>query len=112
MIRMSRAGRKALMFKALMAHDRKYKGGALTTAQLAHMAGLMSSSNVVAMLREMEKFGRVREVQIEPTYQCGYTVRAWTIVREEQMPLSDEYIVINGVKWNKRTGAEVQNVSV
>jgi len=107
MTRMSRAGRKSMMFKALMAHDRKHPTGALTTAQLARFAGLKSGTNVVMMLKEMEKFGRVEEVAIEPKYGCGYCVRAWKLVHEEQMTLPDEYIVINGVKWNKRTGVEI-----
>lgn len=99
MVKMSRAGRKALMFKAIMAHDRKHPGGCLTTAQMAHAAGLKSGSNVVKMLKEMEKFERVREVQIEPKYDCGYKVRAWQLVKLEQVALPERTIVINGVSW-------------
>ena len=112
MIRMSRAGRKALMLGALQKHDRRYKGGCLTTAQLAHSAGLMSSTNVVNMLLELVADDKVREVQIEPTYGAGYTVRAWQIAQLKQMPLPDEYIVINGMKLNKSTGEVVQNVAI
>ena len=103
MVRMSRAGRKAMMFKALLAHDRKHRGGALTTAQLAHAAGLKSSTNVVNMLKEQEAFGRIKEVHIQPTYDCGYTVRAWAIADHEQLPLPDRFIVINGIRWNLNT---------
>lgn len=98
MIRMSRAGRKALMLGALQKHDRRYKGGCLTTAQLAHNAGLMSSTNVVNMLRELVAEDKIREVQTEPTYGAGYTVRAWQMVTWKQMSLPDRYILINGEK--------------
>lgn len=99
MIRMSRAGRKDLMLRALAAYNRKHKGGCLKTADLAHAAGLMSSSNVVKMLRELEQDGKVTEVSIEPYYNCGYTVRAWQLAQYKQMELPERYIVINGEKW-------------
>lgn len=103
MVRMSRAGRKALMFKAIMAHDRKHPNGCLTTSQMAHAAGLKSGSNVVKMLREMEAFERIRETFIEPKYGCGYTVRAWQLVHFEQMHLPPRTITINGVSWSRES---------
>jgi hypothetical protein len=103
MIRMSRAGRKALMLAALCRHDKRYPKGCMTTAKLAHAAGLMSSTEVVKMLREMASTDIVREVQIEPSYQCGYTVRAWQLVRWEQSSLPNDHIVINGTKYNRET---------
>lgn len=109
MLKMSRVGRKALMFKAIMAHDRKHKGGALTTPQMAHAAGLMSSSNVLSMLRELEQSYVISEVQIEPTYQCGYTVRAWRITEVIQMPLPERYIKITSGRSNNRIEEMVKN---
>lgn len=98
MVKMSRAGRKALMLKALCYHDKRFKGGCLSTAKLAHAAGLKASTEVVKMLKEMAVTDIVREVQIEPHYQCGYTVRSWQLVRWEQSCLPPHEIVINGVK--------------
>lgn len=103
MIKMSRAGRKAMMFKAMMAHDRKHPDGCLTTSQLAKGAGLKSGTNVVRMLKEMEDFNRVVEVEIEPKYGCGYTVRAWKLAKVEQMELPEGTIVINGVSWMRES---------
>lgn len=104
MIRMSRAGRKALMLKAIKRHCAKYRGGYLPTAKVAHAAGLVSSTEVVKMLKELEADGLVKEAQIEPHYACGYTVRAWTLAVWEQIPLPERYIKINGI--NYRVGAE------
>jgi len=105
-MKMSRAGRKSLMLSALCHHDKRYPRGCLTTAKLAHAAGLMSSTEVVKMLREMAKTDLIREVQIEPRYQCGYTVRAWQLVRWEQKPLPDHEILINGQRFLMSGGVQ------
>ena len=112
MIRMSRAGCKSLMLKVLAAHDKRHRNGALTTAKLAHGAGLMSSSNVVAMLKELEMDGLIFEVQIEPSYQCGYTVRAWAMEHWSNKPLPDRFITIGKVSVNWNTGEVVENVAI
>ena len=112
MIRMSRAGRKALMLGALQKHDRKFKRGCLVTAKLAHAAGLMSSTEVVKMLREMVAEGLINEVQIEPSYSCGYTVRAWQMARWEQTELPNQYITINGKSYRRDNGEEVSYVAI
>lgn len=106
MIRMSRAGRKSLMCKAINAHDKRKKGGALTTPQMAHAAGLVSSTNVLSMLKEMEREGLIFEVQIEPTYQCGYTVRAWCVACWANLPLPPRFIKIahKGHEWLEQVG--------
>ena len=101
MIRMSRVGRKALMFGALQHHNYRYPKGALTTAKLAHHAGLISSTNVLNMLRELAAEGKIVECAIEPSYQCGYTVRAWRMPFYKQIPLPDNTITINGTKYNR-----------
>lgn len=108
MIRMSRVGRKRLLLKAIHDHDKRHHNGALTTPQAAHAAGLISSSNVVAMLRELADAELIFECQIEPAYQCGYTVRAWCVARWVNQTLPDRFITIGGVQVNWNTG-EVQN---
>ncbi len=112
MVRMSRAGRKSMMLKAVMAHDRKHPSGCLATATLAHAAGLKSSSDVVKMLREMESQSRIIEVQFEPKHGCGYTVRGWALARWVNEPLPDRFIVIGNVRVNWATGEVVENVEV
>lgn len=107
MIRMSRAGRKRLMLGAIQKHDKRYPTGALPTAKVAHAAGLMSSSNVVSMLNELAQDGLIQEVQIEPSYDCGYTVRAWKLAKWYNEPLPDRFIEIGGVKVNWNTGEVV-----
>jgi len=104
---MNRAGRKGLMFKALSRHDRLYPTGCLTTAQLAHAAGLKASTDVVKMLRELAANEMVNELQIEPHYACGYTVRAWQMAKVHQMCLPEEYIIINGKNYRRDSGEEV-----
>ena len=99
MIRMSRAGRKELMLGALRRYCQRWKGGYMPTAKLAHAAGLMSSTNVKNMLREMESDGLIVGHQIEPFYDCGYTVQGWTLAVYKQVELPDRYIKINGVSY-------------
>jgi Mn-dependent DtxR family transcriptional regulator len=99
MIRMSRVGRKALMLKAINAHCKKYRGGFLPTPKVAHRAGLVSSTEVRKMLREMQDDGLIKSAQIEPYYGCEYTVEGWTLAIYEQVPLPERYIKINGVNW-------------
>jgi len=98
---MNRAGRKSLMLNAISRHDRLHPLGCLTTPQLAKKAGLKSSSEVVKMLREIEMNGVIKEVSIEPKFGAGYTVRAWQMVKFNQMVLPDEYIVINGKSYRR-----------
>jgi hypothetical protein len=93
-----------MMARAMAAHDRKHMDGCLTTAQLAHAAGLKSSSKVVAMLKELEASKYIIEVNIEPRYGCGYTVRAWKLAKWYNEPLPDRFIVIGGVQVNWSTG--------
>lgn len=112
MIRVSRVGRKAMMLKVLMAWDRKHPDGALTTAKLAHAVGLKSSSNVVAMLREMARDERVIEVQIAPTYNGKCCVRAWSLAKWYNEPLPDRFITIGGVNVNWSTGEVIENVAI
>lgn len=97
---MNRAGRKKLMYQALLRHDTQHPKGCLVTAKVAHAAGLKSSTAVVNMLREMEAEGLIVERTIQPFYECGYFVRAWQIAHYEQVPLPREFIIINGVKCN------------
>jgi len=106
-MRMSRAGRKELMYRALVRHDKRYPRAALPTAKLAHAAGLISSTEVVKMLRELVADGKVIECQTEPTYQCGYTVRAWALARMQQVALPDRVIVINRKSFFYETGEQV-----
>jgi len=112
MIRMSRAGRKRLMLKAIEQHCKRFKGGYLPTSKVAHRAGLMSSTNVKNMLKEMESEGLIKSAQIEPFYDCGYTVVGWTLAQYEQMPLPERYIKINGVNWLVSAEEQHKNVSV
>jgi len=107
---MNRAGRKELMLRALARHDRLYPTGCLTSSQLAHCAGLKSSSEVVKMLRELAADDRITEVLIEPYYACGYTVRAWQMAKFHQVSLPDEYIIINGKNYRRDSGEEVSYV--
>lgn len=103
MIRMSRAGRKRLMLKALERFWMKNPTGFLPTPAVAHAAGLMSSTNVVNMLHELENDDLIVGRQIEPKAGCGYTVQAWSIARWEQKALPDDrYIMINGQYYNLR----------
>lgn len=111
-MRMSRAGRKELMLKALQRHERKFRRGCLITSKLAHAAGLKSSTEVVKMLREMAENGLITEVQIELTYGAGYTQRAWQLARWEQQHLPDIYIVINGKQYRRDNGEEIEYVRV
>lgn len=99
MERMSRVGRKSLMLAALCRFDKKHPNGCMTTAKLARAAGLVMSTNVTNMLREMAKTELVKEVYVEPYYQCGYTVRAWQLVRWENLPLPSHDIIINGERY-------------
>lgn len=111
-MRMKRAGRKRLMLQAIQRHDKRYPRGSLVTAKVAHAAGLISSSEVVKMLRELAAEGLVIETQIEPTYQCGYTLRAWRLAHHEQMPLPSKFITINGIMLNRETGEEIGHVEI
>jgi len=112
MIRMSRVGRKRLMLKAIQAHCKRWKGGYLPTAKVAHSAGLMSSTNVKNMLRELEKEGLICGAQIEPYYGCGYTIQGWTLAVYEQMELPARYIKINGVNYLLSAEEQNKNVSI
>jgi len=112
MIRMSRAGRKALMLKALQRHCKAFRGGYLTTPKLAHAAGLMSSTNVVNMLREMEKDGLIVGEMIEPFYDCGYVQQGWTLAVYKQMTLPERYILINGERWLLSAEEQHKNVEI
>jgi len=112
MIRMSRAGRKRLLLKAIVEHDKRYHNGALTTAQAAHQAGLMSSTNVVNMLRELADAQEIVECYIGPSYQCGYTIRAWRVARWVNQPPPDRFINIGGVSVNWNTGEVKENVAI
>jgi hypothetical protein len=107
---MDRAGRKSLMFRSLTRHDSLFPRGCLTTAKLAHKAGMRASSHVVKMLKEMEKDGLIREVKIEPHYACSYLVRAWQLVKMETVPLPDAHIIINGKNYRRDSGEEVTYV--
>lgn len=109
---MSRAGRKELMMKAIIAHDRKRPTGSLVTAKVAHAAGLKSSTEVVKMLRELAKDDLVVEVYIEPSYGCGYRVRAWKLARWSNQPLPDRFITIGGVAVNWSTGEVVDGQQI
>jgi len=109
MIRMSRVGRKRLLLKAIQDHDKRHHNGALTTPQAAHAAGLISSSNVLSMLRELEESGHIFECQVLPTYQSKYTVRAWRVARWFNQPLPDRFIRIGGVQVNWNTGKVVED---
>jgi len=111
-MRMSRAGRKELMLKAICRHDKRHPRGSLQTAKVAHAAGLMSSTEVVKMLRELAEDGLIIETYIEPSYQCGYTIRAWQLARHETMPLPSKFITINGVMFNRNTGEELGHVEI
>lgn len=99
MIRMSRAGRKKLMLGAIEKYCKRYRGGYLATSKIAHAAGLMSSTNVKNMLREMERDGLIVGHQFEPFYDCGYTVQGWTLAVYSQMELPARYIKINGQSY-------------
>jgi hypothetical protein len=96
MQRMNRAGRQHRIYMAIIAYDKKHKGGAITTAQVAKKVGLKSSTYLKNILRHMAEIGLLKAVQIQPFYDCGYFVDAWQLARYEQTKLPDHEIIING----------------
>lgn len=96
MVRMSRAGRQHQIFMAIIAYDKKYPSGSITTARVARKVGLKSSTYLKNILRHMAEIGLIKAVQIQPFYDCGYFVDAWQLARYEQTKLPDHEIIING----------------
>jgi len=112
MVRMSRAGRKEMMYKAIAAHDRKHENGYLPVAKIAHAAGLKSSSEVRKMLYEMVEDGLIVDWMIEPYFEARYFVLGFALAKYEQTTYLDAgTIMINGVSYN-RNGELLEDVAI
>lgn len=98
-MRHSRAERKKQIYHILASWDKKKKGATMNTGMIARRLGLVSSSHLVSILKEMEREGLIRALSTAPNSRYGYVFRVWQLVRWEQMELPSDTIIINGTRF-------------
>lgn len=90
MLKISRAGRKAMLVKALRRQYYQKKSRWMTVGEVAHRIGMKSSTNIKEMLWELvNEVDEIMYSQDDDATRFGYCPKT-------QSPLPERFITING----------------